>query len=152
MTTVVKRDGEIEVLAKGSPERIMELCSLSVEEREAARLQIVKFQEKACRVIGFAHRRTGPAADYEGCRAALETDMVFDGFTAITDPIRADVYQAVERCRRAGIVLKLSRIHISLALCARKLTFYHPSTGREITCEIKPSGGAFGLFGQNLFE
>ena len=39
-----------------------------------------------------------------------------------------------------------------LALCARKLTFYHPSTGREITCEIKPSGGAFGLFGQNLFE
>lgn len=107
MTTVVKRDGEIEVLAKGSPERIMELCSLSVEEREAARLQIVKFQEKACRVIGFAHRRTGPAADYEGCRAALETDMVFDGFTAITDPIRADVYQAVERCRHAGIELKM---------------------------------------------
>lgn len=58
-------------------------------------------------MIGFAHRRTGPAADYEGCRAALETDMVFDGFTAITDPIRADVYQAVERCRRAGIELKM---------------------------------------------
>ena len=38
-----------------------------------------------------------------------------------------------------------------LALCARKLTFFHPSTGREITCEIKPSGGAFGLFDQNLF-
>lgn len=38
-----------------------------------------------------------------------------------------------------------------LSLCARKLTFFHPSTGREITCEIKPSGGAFGLFDQNLF-
>ena len=107
MATVVNREGEIEVLAKGSPERIMELCSLTAQEREAARQQIVKFQEKACRVIGFAHRRTEHAADYEGSRAALETDMVFDGFTAITDPIRTDVYQAVERCRHAGIELKM---------------------------------------------
>lgn len=34
-----------------------------------------------------------------------------------------------------------------LALCARQLTFAHPSTGKEMTYEIKPSGGAFGLFG-----
>lgn len=34
-----------------------------------------------------------------------------------------------------------------LALCARQLTFVHPATGKEMTYEIKPSGGAFGLFG-----
>lgn len=33
-----------------------------------------------------------------------------------------------------------------LALCARRLTFTHPVTGKEMTYEIKPSGGAFGLF------
>ena len=33
-----------------------------------------------------------------------------------------------------------------LALWARSLTFTHPFTGEEITCEKKPEGGAFRLF------
>ncbi len=107
MTTVVGTAEGVQVLAKGSPEKIMELCGLSQEEREAAKGQIRRFQEKACRVIGFAHKQAEAPADYQACRAQLERDMMFDGFTAIADPIRADVYQAVERCRDAGIELKM---------------------------------------------
>ena len=33
--------------------------------------------------------------------------MIYDGFVAITDPVRSDVYEAVIRCRNAGIDLKM---------------------------------------------
>ena len=33
--------------------------------------------------------------------------MIFDGFVAITDPLRQDVYEAVNKCRSAGIDLKI---------------------------------------------
>lgn len=33
--------------------------------------------------------------------------MMFDGFVAIVDPLREDVPGAVERCRKAGIELKM---------------------------------------------
>ena len=33
--------------------------------------------------------------------------MVYDGFVAITDPLREDVFAAVKHCRSAGIDLKM---------------------------------------------
>ena len=33
--------------------------------------------------------------------------MIFDGFVVISDPLRADVFAAVERCRHAGIDIKM---------------------------------------------
>ena len=33
--------------------------------------------------------------------------MIYDGFAAITDPLRKEVYGAVEECRSAGISLKM---------------------------------------------
>ena len=33
--------------------------------------------------------------------------MTFDGFVAISDPLRRDVYDAVKSCRRAGVSLKI---------------------------------------------
>ena len=33
--------------------------------------------------------------------------MVYDGFVSITDPLRADVFEAIEHCKEAGIDLKI---------------------------------------------
>lgn len=33
--------------------------------------------------------------------------MNFDGFVVITDPIRSEVFEAVETCKKAGISLKI---------------------------------------------
>lgn len=107
MTTVVKKGPGILVFAKGGPEKIMDMCRFSPEERTAAEQEIERFQRKACRVIGFAHKEMEPLADYEKMRDQLEQNMTFDGFAAITDPVRADVYDAVSRCRDAGIELKM---------------------------------------------
>lgn len=107
MTTVIDGGDGIEVFAKGSPEKIMDMCSMTETEREKAVRQITEFQEKARRVIGFAHRTMKPIDDYEKDRQVLEKEMVFDGFAAIADPIRGDVYEAVKRCSHAGIELKI---------------------------------------------
>lgn len=107
MTTVIKTEDGLVAYTKGSPEKILALCSISDEERKKAEEQIVRFQENACRVIGFAHKKMQQAVDFEEERQAVESGMTFDGFVAITDPLREDVYEAVKRCRSAGIDLKM---------------------------------------------
>lgn len=109
MTTVLKTQEGCLVYTKGSPEKVLALCSVTETERREAEAQIALFQKKACRVLAFAHKKLSAAPNFanESTRAVLESDMVFDGFVAITDPLREDVYAAVERCRSAGIDLKM---------------------------------------------
>ena len=107
MTTVIRTEEGFLAYTKGSPEKILSLCSISDEEREKAEAQITQFQENACRVIGFAHKAMADKVDFEHQRADVECGMTFDGFVAISDPLREDVYDAVTRCRSAGIELKM---------------------------------------------
>jgi Ca2+-transporting ATPase len=102
MTTVVNDV----VYTKGSPEKILALCSISDEERAAAEREIIKFQEQAARVIAFAHKTEDGPFNFDD-RISVESGLTFDGFAAISDPLRVDVYNAVKECRRAGIELKM---------------------------------------------
>lgn len=45
--------------------------------------------------------------DFEKERKSLEDGLHFDGFSAITDPLRKDVCNAVDKCRKAGIDVKM---------------------------------------------
>ena len=107
MTTVVETAGGLRAYTKGSPEKILAMCSVADDERKAAEAQIEEFQKKACRVIGFAHKDLSGSIDFDAQRKQIETDMVFDGFVAISDPLRAEVPDAVASCRSAGINLKM---------------------------------------------
>lgn len=107
MTTVVHDPNGYTVYTKGSPEKILAMCSVSEEEKEKYAAQITAFQEKACRVIGFAHKEIKECPDFETGRKELESGLTFDGFTAIADPLRKEVYDAVRRCRQAGIDIKM---------------------------------------------
>ena len=107
MTTVVHgREGYV-VYTKGSPEKILAMCPLSDEEKGKYAEQIAALQEKAFRVIGFAHKNIDTCPDFETGRAEIESGLTFDGFTAIADPLRKEVYDAVHRCRQAGIDIKM---------------------------------------------
>ena len=105
MTTVVRNDKGFTAYSKGSPERIFRLCGMDGAARADVEKQIVSWQEKACRIIAFAHRDFGecPADDED----AVDCGMTFDGFAAISDPLRSDVFDAVNQCRSAGIDLKI---------------------------------------------
>lgn len=107
MTTISKVDGKMISYVKGSPECVFAMCGISAKSR--IEKDIVKAQKKAMRVIAFAHKELDAMRDYEDERnhAQMEQGMVFDGFVAISDPLRKDVYEAVKNCRSAGIDLKI---------------------------------------------
>lgn len=107
MTTVIEENGTAVAYTKGSPEKIIAMCSMDAGERVRAEREIIRFQEKTCRVLAFAHKKVEGIADYKGHRQDVECHMEFDGFVAITDPLRGDVYEAVSRCRSAGIDIKM---------------------------------------------
>ncbi|MDF2987647.1 MAG: putative calcium-transporting ATPase [Eubacterium sp.] len=109
MTTISKVDGKIISYVKGSPESVFTMCDISAFRKNDIKQYITKAQKKAMRVIAFAHKELDGMRDYEDeiHHAEMETNMVFDGFVAISDPLRADVYEAIKSCRLAGIDLKI---------------------------------------------
>ena len=107
MTTVVRTDGGYTVYTKGSPEKILAMCALDDDVRQKYESQILACQEKAWRVIGFAHKDMTVCPDFETGRQEIESGLIFDGFTAIADPLRKDVFEAVRNCRKAGIDVKM---------------------------------------------
>lgn len=109
MTTISKVDGKIISYVKGSPECVFAMCDLSDAQKEEIEGYMMQAQEKAMRVIAFAHKELDKMRDYEdeNHHNQMENNMVFDGFVAISDPLRKDVYEAVKNCRIAGIDLKI---------------------------------------------
>lgn len=81
-------------LLKGSPECVLAACGLSAEARAAVDAAMATWQDRACRVLAFAHRDDAPESD---------APYVYDGFAAIADPVRAEVPEAMAACRSAGI-------------------------------------------------
>lgn len=109
MTTISKVDGKIISYVKGSPESVFSMCNISEDKKSEIEEYIIKAQEKAMRVIAFAHKELEVMQNYDEDHHhnAMENNMVFDGFVAISDPLRPDVYEAVKNCRLAGIDLKI---------------------------------------------
>ncbi|MEG1552166.1 MAG: calcium-translocating P-type ATPase, PMCA-type [Kiritimatiellia bacterium] len=105
MTTIAREDTTVCIYTKGSPEKILACCDLTESELKTISSAMETWQEKACRVIAFAHKvcEENPLPS----RVEAESHMVYDGFVAITDPLRAEVYEAVKQCRSAGIELKM---------------------------------------------
>lgn len=109
MTTVCRFGGKLTALVKGSPECVLEMCCVAPGKRAEIENCITSAQEKAMRVIAFAHRTLEKAEGLEGEEEhkKLESGMTFDGFVAISDPLRAEVFDAAASCRRAGVDIKI---------------------------------------------
>src|SRR5262249_24951403 len=139
MTTVMRCADQLVVLVKGAPEWVLAQCTQyqtadgtrrpwTPEARQAAEAALRDSAGRAMRTLAFAHAAL-PAdtpVDAEGLHArrdALETGLVFDGFVAIRDPLRDDVREAVDRCRGAGIEVKM-------------ITGDNVETARAIACDI----------------
>ncbi len=99
MTTTVSIETGRRTLLKGAPEVVLDKCELTVAQRGKLLSEMEKHQTEAKRVICFAHLDTG---EYTG-----QDRFVYDGFVAIADAIRKEVYQSVKECKRAGIKIKI---------------------------------------------
>ena len=106
MSTIVDEGGRLILYTKGNPEKILSLCSGLSDAETAENLALMEeFQSKAGRLLGFAHKEL---TEYKGQpQEELETDLVYDGFVVISDPLSPDVYEAINNCRSAGIEVKM---------------------------------------------
>ena len=93
MTSTIRIGEGQQMLMKGSPETVISLCEgFEGKDRELERIQ--SFQKRGMRCICFAHRSSGE-------------ELQYDGFTAIEDPVREDVPEAIAKCESAGIAIKI---------------------------------------------
>lgn len=106
MTTVVRTGGALTVFVKGAPEKVLAMCEMSSAVRHEIEGKLASYEAMAKRVIAFAHASVAGNPDWER-RDALERNMVFDGFAVISDPVRKEVYGAVNECRKAGVGIKM---------------------------------------------
>jgi P-type Ca2+ transporter type 2C len=123
MTTVVRYGDRLVTLVKGAPEWVLEQSThyqaadgsvrdWTPEARRAVEAQLRDAAASAMRTLAFGYARLPHETPEEedalhALRDALEAGLVFTGFVAIRDPLRDDVKHAVDRCRRAGIQVKM---------------------------------------------
>ena len=136
MATVVDSPliGKKVLYVKGAPEIVFANCNrvaavggyATVEEsRNGIETKLLEYQGMAMRTLGFACQvleEGDDTAPYADVRLA-GTDLTFLGFVAISDPVRADVPEAVQSCLAAGIDVKI-------------VTGDTPGTAREIGRQI----------------
>ncbi len=107
MSTIVHENGKEILYVKGNPEKIISLCTgISEEEKEKNFHLMEEFQNKAGRLLAFAHKELeGQYNDEE--QDEVEQELIYDGFVVISDPLSPDVYESIRNCRSAGIEVKM---------------------------------------------
>ncbi len=127
MATIVKSPvtGRLTLYVKGAPEIVLAMCKTVAGGVSRAEIekQLLGYQSKAMRTLGFAYQTLDSADGVIDGTKLNAPDLVFEGVVAISDPVRADVPAAVDECIRAGINIKI-------------VTGDTPATAREIGRQI----------------
>lgn len=85
--------------AKGAPETILRLCRMDKHSRQGAADAILSMASQGMRVLGVATARTRHERQFE----PEELEYDFEGLLGFEDPVRADVPDALQLARDAGI-------------------------------------------------
>ncbi len=102
MTSVVKFGDKYRILTKGAPEKVLEFCDLTKEQKAKIMQSIQSFANNSQRIICFAHKDVNAFSE-----SNLNQGLVYDGLVTLADPIRQDVKKAVNDCKRAGVKVKI---------------------------------------------
>ncbi len=136
MATIVNSPllGKKVLYVKGAPEIVLDLCKTVPAAKEEIYAQLLEYQNKAMRTLGFSYQiideKDETAFINEG--RLQNVNLTFVGIVAISDPLRADVPDAVKSCLHAGIGVKI-------------VTGDTPGTAKEI-------GRQIGLWEENEAE
>lgn len=109
MATVVKSSiGKTILYVKGAPEIVFGMCrntpGITKQEVDA---QLIEYQNQAMRTLGFAYQELNPDDRTIADNRVVADNLTFLGIVAISDPVRADVPDAVRQVTEAGIKVKI---------------------------------------------
>lgn len=106
-------DGYLRAFVKGAPKEILELSNKivlgdSVEDLDSSKKsriisQLDSFAEEGLRILGFAYRSFQSKDLVDATAQKVEDDLIFIGATAMYDPPRPEVKDAIATCGKAGI-------------------------------------------------
>ena len=78
------------------------------------------FADRALRVLGCAYK-TSDVLNYEASSEKVEKGLIFIGFVGMIDPCRDEVFDAIDRCKSAGIrPIMITGDHIDTAVAIAK--------------------------------
>lgn len=132
MTTVHQAGKEKLLFTKGALESILPKCTrimingkiqqLTGKQIDAIHQQQNQLADQAYRMLAIAYR---PATSKDN-EKTYESDLIFLGVVAMVDPIRPEVYDAVNICHEASIrVVMITGDHLKTAVAiAKKLNIY----------------------------
>ncbi len=101
MGHVWRRNGQTIIAAKGSPERLLTLCSMTDEQRELTQHELLKMGKQGLRVIAVGIMRVASPADIPA--VITDCELTLCGLVGLADPPRETVKRDIARCNRAGI-------------------------------------------------
>jgi Ca2+-transporting ATPase len=111
MATVVREkiDGKLFLYVKGAPEIIMNLCSVMPVglTRDVIDKQLLEYQAQAMRTLGFGFAEVKEGTTVIADNKVCADNITFLGIVAISDPVRAEVPDAVAKVNAAGIDVKI---------------------------------------------
>jgi len=106
-------DGGFRVFVKGAPKEVLELSTkiilgetiveLAPAKKTEIIAQIDDFAKEGLRILGFAYRNFEAGDTLNVTAQNAEKDLIFIGVTAMYDPPRPEVKDAVSVCKNAGI-------------------------------------------------
>lgn len=133
MATIARVSGRRVLMVKGAPEIVMSFCDMAPAELEEMRGRLVAYQNKAMRTLAFACRvlADGEQSDISALGTAGRLEL--QAIAAISDPVRLDVPDAVNRCSDAGINVKIVTGDTSATAIeiARQIGIWNDSTPVE---------------------
>lgn len=101
---------------KGAPEIVLDNCSKVLTDgslvdvsdyKETIENQLSEYQNQAMRTLGFAYQIIDDDACYFKEGQLVNSNLIFLGVVAISDPVRVDVPEAIRNCTNAGISVKI---------------------------------------------
>ncbi|MBM6674255.1 calcium-translocating P-type ATPase, PMCA-type [Marseilla massiliensis] len=107
MATIGKIGGKRILMVKGAPEIVASFCDITPEARQEIGDRLRGYQNQAMRTLAFAYRVLADGEQADMTAVAAGPKLTFQAVTAISDPIRLDVPDAVKQCVSAGINVKI---------------------------------------------
>lgn len=108
-TAIEDADGKRTLHIKGAPEIVMAMCATVADGRPADNIsaQLREMQARGLRTLAFARAALPAGATGIAGDTINASGIELTGITAISDPVRPDVRDAIEQCTHAGIDVKI---------------------------------------------